>query len=199
MAGKLGLGHLETLLEGLNDRSIDLTDTELANVAAATFAETVDVTGLTSLDGGHLSTVVLSGGGTTVLTAANSGATCIFDTAATSQFTLPAPQLGMRFTFISAIINSADHVIYGGAAGAGFLGGVAMVSTTADETNAFAAAVDGENDFITLNATTSGGVAAGSIIHVVAILGAAAAKTWAVHGTLLASGAMITPFGDAQL
>jgi hypothetical protein len=51
MAGKIGLGLLETLLEGLNDRSIDLTDTELANVAAATFAETVGVTGATTLTG----------------------------------------------------------------------------------------------------------------------------------------------------
>mgnify|MGYP003628339485 CR=1 FL=1 len=49
MAGRIGLGHLETLLEGLNDRSIDLTDTELANVAAATFAETVAVVGATTL------------------------------------------------------------------------------------------------------------------------------------------------------
>jgi hypothetical protein len=52
MAGRIGLGHLETLLEGLNDRSLDLTDTELANVAAATFAETVGVTGLTTTTGG---------------------------------------------------------------------------------------------------------------------------------------------------
>jgi len=167
--------------------------------STVTLEDDSTISGKVTLSGGHLNTVVLSGGGTTVLTAANSGATCVFDTAATSQFTLPAPALGMYFTFISAIINSADHVIYGGAAGAGFLGGVAMVSTTADETNGFAAAVDGENDFITLNATTSGGAAAGSIIYVAAILGAAAAKTWAVHGTLLASGAMITPFGDAQL
>ena len=60
MAGKLGLGHLETLLEGLNDRSLDLTDTELANVAAATFAETVGVTGITTCTGGLVATTAAS-------------------------------------------------------------------------------------------------------------------------------------------
>ena len=79
-------------------------------------AETTNqaATGSVELTGGHLNTVVLSGGGTTTLTAANAGATCIFDTAAASQFTLPAPDLGMRFSFISAITATADHVIQAG-------------------------------------------------------------------------------------
>ena len=158
-----------------------------------------EFTNKVTLNGGHLNTVVLSGGGTTTLTAANAGATCVFDTAATSNFTLPAPELGMRFTFIQTIINSADHVIQSATDGHGFLGGVMMISTTADETNSFAADVDGSNDFITLNKTTSGGVAAGSRIEVVALTSTSGAGCWGVSGTLLANGAMITPFGDAQL
>ena len=105
--------------------------------------------------------VVLSGGGTTTLTAADSGAFCIFDTAATSNFTLPAPKLGMHFTFIQTIINTADHVIQAATNDHGFIGGVMIMNTTADQTNAFATATDGNNDFITLNATTTGGAAAG--------------------------------------
>ena len=152
-----------------------------------------------ALYGRGKSNVILSGGGTTVLSANDSGSVCIFDTAAASQFTLPDPELGMKFTFMWTIINTADHVIQASTDDHGFLGGVVMVSTTADETNSFAAAVDGANDFITLNATTSGGAAAGSIIEIVAILDASAASSWAAHGTLLASGAMITPFGDTQI
>ena len=43
------------------------------------------------------------------------------------------------------------------------------------------------------------GAAAGSLIHVVAILDSSAAKCWAVHGSLIVSGDGATPFGDAQL
>ena len=145
------------------------------------------------------SNVILNGGVTYVLHADDSGAACIFDTAGASNFTLPDPTLGMRFTFIQTIINTADHVIQSSTNDHGFLGGVLMMNTTADQTDTFSTATDGNNDFITLNATTTGGAAAGSRIEVVAILNASAAKCWAVTGTLICSGAGITPFGDAQL
>ena len=143
--------------------------------------------------------IILSGGGTTVLTAEQSGSYCIFDTAAASQFTLPDPEIGMKFTFIQTIINVADHVIQSSTNDHGFLGGVLMMNTTADQTDTFSTATDGNNDFITLNATTTGGAAAGSTIEVVAILNSSAAKCWAVTGNLICSGAGSTPFDDAQL
>ena len=143
--------------------------------------------------------VVLSGGGTTTLTAEDSGKVCVFDTAATSNFTLPTPQVGMKFTFIQTIINTADHVIQSATDGHGFLGGVMIMNTTADQTNAFASDVDGSNDFITLNATTTGGAAAGSRIEVVALSSTSAAGVWAVSGTIIGSGNTITPFGDSQI
>ena len=65
--------------------------------------------------------------------------------------------------------------------------------------DAFAAATDGNNDFITLNATTTGGAAAGSSLTVTAILDATAAKAWAVTGMLLGSGTLATPFADSQI
>ena len=141
-------------------------------------------------------TVVLSGGGATTLTAADSGATCIFDTAAASTFTLPAPELGMNFTFVTTITATGDHEIIAGTNDHGFLGGVLIMNTTADQTNAFSAATDGNNDYITMNGTTTGGIA-GSMVHVSAILGTSAAKSWAVHGTLIGSGNTTTPFADS--
>ena len=143
--------------------------------------------------------VILSGGGTRVLKAEESGAYCIFDTAAASQFTLPDPELGMKFTFIQTIINVADHVIQTSTDDHGFLGGVTLTNTTDDQTDTFSTATDGNNDFITLNATTTGGAAAGSKIDIVAILDASAAKCWAVHGSLIVSGDGATPFGDSQI
>ena len=144
---------------------------------------------------------MLSGGGTTTLTADNSGAVCIFDTAGASNFTLPTPQLGMSFTFLSVITATADHVIQAATDDHGFLGGVIinqLTSTAADQSDAFSTAADGNNDFITLNGSTTGGVAGGWLtVH--AILGTSAAKTWAVHGHLIGTGNTITPFGDAQI
>ena len=46
------------------------------------------------------------------------------------------------------------------------------------------------NTIITLNATTSGGAAAGSIIELVPY----AANKWLVDGTLIGSGVIVTPF-----
>ena len=143
--------------------------------------------------------VILSGGGTTTLVEGDSGAMCVFDTAATSNFTLPAPTLGMYFDFVQTIINTADHVIQAGTDDHGFLGGVVMTNTTADQTDTFSTATDGNNDFITLNATTTGGAAAGSWIMCAAILTTSAAKTWAVTGHLMCSGAGATPFADTQI
>jgi hypothetical protein len=143
--------------------------------------------------------IILNGGKTRVLTAEESGAYCIFDAAGASNFTLPDPELGMKFTFIQTIINTADHVIQSSTNDHGFLGGVLMMNTTADQTDTFSTATDGNNDFITLNATTTGGAAAGSTLEVVAILNSSAAKCWAVTGNLICSGAGSTPFGDAQL
>ena len=151
-----------------------------------------------NLQGGHLNTVVRSGGGTTTLTAANSGATCVFDVPGASNFTLPKPQLGMYFTFISTVTATADHVIQAATNDHGFLGGVHLQNTTADQKDAFSAATDGNNDFITLNGTTTGGIA-GSWLTVHAVSGSSAAGCWAVHGALIGSGNTITPFGDSQI
>ena len=159
------------------------------------------VKGLANFTEGHKNTVVLNGGTTKVLTASDSGATCIFDTAGASNFTLPEPELGMRFTFISAITATADHVIQCATNDHGFLGGVTftqLTSTAADQCDSYSAATDGNNDFITMNGSTTGGVA-GCFLHVVAILGTGAAKSWAVHGNLIGTGNTITPFRDSQL
>ena len=107
----------------------------------------------------------------------------------------------MYFTFISAITATADHVVQAATDDHGFLGGMIytqLTSTAADQCDSFSTATDGNNDFITLNGSTTGGVA-GSIIHCAAILGTSAAKTWVVSGNQIATGAMATPFADSQI
>jgi len=143
--------------------------------------------------------VILNGGATVVLSNEDSGAYCIFDTAGASQFTLPDPDIGVHFTFISVILATSDHVIQSNTNDHGFLGGIIGCSTTAAKGQSFAAATDGNNDFITLDGATLGG-SPGNRIEVVAILDSSAAKCWAVSGQTAAVGSSVaTPFGDAQL
>lgn len=158
---------------------------------------TLTVDGKTTLLGGHLNTVVLNDGGTTVLSAANSGATCIFNDIGASNFTLPAPEAGMRFTFIQTVSNNGNHVIQSGTDGHGFIGSVMMISTTPGETAAHIAAVTGFNDFITIDGGW-GPSPAGSRIEVVALSGTSAPGVWAVSGTIIAPvGALLnTPFDN---
>jgi len=141
---------------------------------------------------------ILAAGTGHVLTGADAGKTVVFNAAAATLVKLPAPELGMVFNFVTAVTATADHVIQAATNDHGFLGGVLFTNTTADETNAFSAAVDGNNDFITMNGTTTGGHA-GSHWRIVAVLDASAAKCWVAAGTTIGSGAAITPFGDAQI
>lgn len=141
--------------------------------------------------------VIANGGKDVVLTADDSGAVCLFDTAGASSFTLPAPSPGLVFTFINTILATADHVIKTNTLNTdGFLGGMIGASTTADNSDAFSADADGSNDHITLghsSAATGGG--AGNYVQCIAI----DTENWAVVGMIHGvGGTLATPFGDDQ-
>lgn len=140
--------------------------------------------------------VIANGGTDYKLSAADSGAVCLFDTVGASSFVLPAPAAGIEFTFINTITCTADHVIKTNTLNTdGFLGGVGSTNTTiANGGDAFSADADGSNDHITLDGSTTGGLA-GTRIHVVAIN----AENWAVDGVVISTGTSATCFGDAQL
>ena len=143
------------------------------------------------------SPIILSGGKTINLTEGDSGATCVFDTAAASVFVLPLPRLGMHFTFITTVTATGDHEIktnQGVGTTHGFLGGVGAFSTTVGEGGfAAPAAVGGTDDFITMNGGLTGGLV-GTYIRVFAILDASAVKCWGVGGTIVTTGTSDTPF-----
>ena len=135
------------------------------------------------------------GDGTTTLVAGDSGCYCLFDNAAASTVILPAPAVGLEFTFVTTVTATADHVIKTATLNTdGFLGGVLTNSTTAGQADCFSADADGSNDFITMNGSTTGGLA-GSRIHLVCIDG----ENWAVDGQLVATGTAATCFGDVQI
>ena len=138
--------------------------------------------------------VISIGATTRSLTAEESGAYCLFAAAGASQYNLPAPAAGLEFTFVTQVTATSDHVIATNTLNTdGFLGGVISCSAGASA-DSFAADADGSNDHITLNGSTTGGIA-GTRIHVVAI----DSENWAVDGQCVTSGTSATCFGDAQL
>ena len=137
---------------------------------------------------------LLVAGAANTVTSADSGKIIVFNVAAATLCTLPAPKIGMKFTFITSILATGDHEIQAGTNAHGFLGGVTVVSTTAAKADAFSANANGADDFITQTGGTNGG-GAGSIVTVVGIADASAAGCWLVSGNLLAVGSTTTtPF-----
>ena len=140
---------------------------------------------------------LLVAGAANTVTAADSGKIIVFNVAAATLCTLPAPKIGMKFTFITSILATGDHEIQAATNGHGFLGGVTVDSTTAAKADAFSANANGADDFITQTGGTNGG-GAGSIVTVVGISDTSAAGCWLVSGNLLAVGSTtVTPFATS--
>ena len=158
----------------------------------------VSSTSAVSLTGGLNSGVKLlvAGAGNTV-TAADSGKVIVFNVADATLCKLPAPALGMQFTFVTKITATGDHEIQALTNDHGFLGGVTVASTTAAKADYFPAAANGNDDFITMTGGTTGGVA-GSVVRITGVSDASGAGCWLVEGQLGAVGATVaTPFATS--
>lgn len=132
---------------------------------------------------------VLASSGNTTMTTAMSGSVMLLDGAATD-YTLPAigaGDVGMHFLFVSTII-ATDQTITAGAADL-LTGSIAIIDAGATGSDTFSPDVT-DDLVITLNGTTTGGVAVGSWVEVVAI----SATRWFVKGVFNGSGTLSTPF-----
>jgi len=127
-------------------------------------------------------------GATETLTVADCGQTQLWDTITGSVVTLPAATgSGCTFSFLVTVSNtSGDHsvVVVGNDE---FVGGLISVGTTADQSDAFTAAVGGGIDAIQMNGTTEGGLL-GTWITVQDI----AADTWGLSGIVISTDASAT-------
>ena len=140
---------------------------------------------------------LLVAGAANTVTAADSGKIIVFNVAAATLCTLPAPKKGMKFTFITSILATGDHEIQAATNGHGFVGGVSVTSATADNSDNFSANANGADDFITQTGSTNGG-GAGSIVTIVGIADTSAAGCWLVSGNLIATGGtVVTPFATS--
>jgi len=170
---------LVAISSGTNeDLSIDAKGTGLVNIAMASTS-----TGLR-----HKRSVLASSGNTT-MTSAMSGSVMLLDGAGTD-YTLPAigaGDIGMTFLFVATIISTSQSIT----AGAGDLltGGVVIADVGAAGTDFFAPDVS-DDLVLTMNGTTTGGVAVGSWVQYTAI----SATRWFVQGVLCGSGTLATPF-----
>ena len=136
---------------------------------------------------------VISGAAATrTLTAAESGALCLFDSAAGIVYTLPTPVAGMQFEFQTTVSRTSNaHKIITSAASVFLVGTVDMVINASATT--LAALANGTTHVaLSSNGTTTGGVQ-GDRYRVTAI----SATQWAIDGVVSGSGALATPFATS--
>lgn len=128
-----------------------------------------------------------SGGATVTLTAAQSGGTFLFDAATGVNYTLPAPAVGLSYSFLGtvSVTSNADEVQT--SAGTVFLeGAIAQVGST----TTFGFAANGSSHVAyKANGTTSGGLI-GTLLTFTCVSG----TEWMVTGLNVASGTAGTPF-----
>tara|TARA_R110001599_G_scaffold215778_1_gene414036 strand:- start:58 stop:669 length:612 start_codon:yes stop_codon:yes gene_type:complete len=177
----------------LIDSAFNLTDT-----AAQSLTSDITTAGSLTITGGNNAGVkFLIAGAANVVTAADSGKIIVFNVADATLCTLPEPQIGLKYTFVTKILATGDHEIQAKNNGHGFLGGVTVTSTTAAKADFFSANANGADDFITQTGGTNGG-GPGSIITITGIADTSGAGCWLVAGNLGAVGSTTaTPFATS--
>lgn len=127
---------------------------------------------------------------TRVLLAKESGAMCMFDAAAGTVYTLPTPVIGLQYEFFTTVsVTSNAHKIVTAVTASQFLLGEVFSYTTATASGAGFAANGSSITALSSNGTTTGGLI-GSRFIVTAI----SSTVWAIHGCIVGSGTIATPF-----
>lgn len=132
---------------------------------------------------------------TAITEAAHEGKTIVMSGAGAARtFTLPAATGGGgRYRFVVGEVNTSNYLIKAAVGTDLFEGIIIGASTTDSATDAARTWLSGAtDDTITLNGTTTGGVAIGDWIEFEDI----SATGWAVRGMITQSGSEATPFSD---
>lgn len=135
---------------------------------------------------------VISGqGATATLTAAQSGSTCLFDRAAGIIYTLPAPVVGLNFSFIvTTTITSNNAKVITDAGTTLLIGDIDLASSAPATTTFFG---NGSTHIaVTQNGTTTGGII-GSMLTFTCV----SSTVWNVAGAAQGSGTLATPFATS--
>lgn len=141
---------------------------------------------------GQYRQVIDAVGATRTLAPEESGALCLFDSAAGVVYTLPAPVVGMQFEFATTVtITSNSSKVLTDAATTFVVGGAALVNSAAT-TGEFFAANGTSHRSINGNGTTTGGVI-GDRIRFTAI----SSTKWQVDAVMNQTGTAATPFATS--
>lgn len=143
-----------------------------------------------------LSAPVASSSATVTLTSAQSGLTFLMDRASGTQYTLPAPIVGLRFTFINSVLQTTGNNVVVTDAGTTFLTGSVITFsgehvTPSSTLGPYQFAGNGSSHVkVTTNGTTTGG-GIGTWLEFRCI----SATIWYVTGVVNSpSGSTATPF-----
>jgi hypothetical protein len=129
---------------------------------------------------------------TRTLTAKESGALCLFDSAAGVVYTLPSPTIGMTFEFMTTVTRTSNaHKVITALATEFILGAIGTMNNAATTAEAFAA------DGSTIRAVSSNGTTTGGIIGDRYRLTALSTTQWLIEGMLINSGTAATPFATS--
>src|SRR5579864_5291642 len=148
----------------------------------------VDISGNVTLPAGKTilgsGVSVLAKTTTAVLTAAQSGSLVLWNAAAGFTITLPAPAVGLNFSFgVQVSVTSSNHKLITDAGTTFLLGGIVMIES-ADTNSGLGAAMDGSSNVaITMNGSTTGGLI-GTFFNAYCI----SATQWMVEGIVYGSG-----------
>lgn len=141
-----------------------------------------------SLQLGKHREVIQSVGATRTLTAAESGALCLFDVATGNAYTLPTPVEGMQFEFLATVDVTSNAYAVNTAAATQFLLGAVNSTKLAAGTDIFQANGTAHVG-ISMAGSTTGGLI-GSTFTLTAI----SATQWVIAGSLVGSGTLADPF-----
>lgn len=133
--------------------------------------------------------IISDGVASKTLTADDAGALCLFDLAAGVAYTLPAPVAGMEFTFYANVsVTSNEHSVTTNAADVYLLGAVTIGTIATASAGSFAA--DGSS----IVGISSAGSVTGGLIGSKFVVTALNSTQWAIHGFLIGSSTIETPF-----
>lgn len=172
---------------------------KLKNLLPGLFSQTIDVNGGFTVDssGNVVAPGTVTGGkiplidstaATLALTAAQSGSLVLLDRAAGTTVTLPAPAVGLNFSFVvNTSVTSNNHKVITDAGTTFILGGVAMGEAAG--TTTLEALFNGTTHIsILMNGTTTGGLI-GTFFNLYCV----SATQWAIEGIVAGSGTLSTP------
>lgn len=141
---------------------------------------------------GYAQEVIQSVGATRTLLPRESGALCLFDSAAGNIFTLPPPVVGMTFEFRAIIsVTSNAFKIITNATTVFLVGGIEASTLTAGGQDYFVA------DGTTIRALSAAGATTGGLIGERYVVTAISATQWSIHGVTCGSGTLATPFATS--